>query len=291
MDAEWMPAKKRDNRRDRNNDLTDYFVYIDAQKYTSASEWEEKSPKCYEKALFDFDLFELCTVHMKESYNLCMSEAVSKVAKKYKCQREWRLASPRSYKVALQDIELFKRCTSHMKANVRIITKSDAINTARQFSTPIDWAFNSKETYSFARNNPLLYEDCISHMDSSDPFKPFSEIYLIKEGRKYTTCKEWKKCNPLTYLEAMKDSVVWNLATSHMKRKKRLWTEETLLIEARKYSSRTEWSNLSRSSYLKARKNKRVFNLCTEHMDISTQTPETDELLRLLTNRKYVIKT
>ena len=283
-------SKKRDNQRDRNNDISDYFVYVDAQKYTSASEWRELSPTLYEKAVSDFELFELCTVHMKESYNPWMNEAIFNIATKFKSQREWRLGSPRSYKTALQDIALFKRCTSHMKANVRIITQKDAVTAARQFSKPIDWAFNSRETYSFARNNPLLYETCISHMESSDPFKPFSEIFLIKEGRKYATCKEWKKNNPITYLEAMKDSVVWNLATSHMKKKKRLWTEETLLSEARKYSSITEWSNLSRSSYLKARKNRKIFKKCTEHMDQNIQIPETDDLLRLLVNRKPSIK-
>ncbi len=143
-------------------------VLTDAKKYSSRSEWQDKSVGAYEAAKL-YGWFEEAVEHMpKRAPNKDIKwskDAVLKDAKKFHFKKDWHNNSSGAYEAAKKN-GWFEQAVAHMgnkKATPLKWTKSKVLKNARKFNKKSKWKKNSPGAYSAAIKGGY-YKDAVAHM-------------------------------------------------------------------------------------------------------------------------------
>lgn len=262
--------------------------YTEALKYKTLKSWQRKSVKSFNIATKNGWLDD-CSKHMVEfdrnpmgywTKEKCLEEAL-----KYKTKSEWGSKSQTSYSVAHRKnwIEEF---SSHMlkKNENGYWTKERCLQRASNFSKIYDWRKNDYNSYIASHKHGFYYECCLifNIKRKSRKGRKGSKWTLekcLEEALKYTSKKDWRENNFVSYNNAKKNNWV-NICTENYPAKfyktknkpiklKKIVTLDDCLVSALKYKSKSEWRKKDSKNYLVAKKNNWL-DKCSKHMEQPT---------------------
>lgn len=157
-------------------------------------------------------------------------------AKKFNNVTEWSSKEMGAYLAAKQDQKLFNYVTKHFKRKKIKWDKKDILKIGLKYKKKIDWYRNDVSSYYTAYSRGWLNE-ATKHMDKYG----WTENKLRLSANKYQTFAEWFKNEPNAYNSALKNKIIFNKITKHLKRKTIKWSKASIIKSRLSYKSKKEW--------------------------------------------------
>ena len=141
------------------------IAIIPAKKYSSRSEWKNKSVSAY-SACLRLKLLDKATGHMKilnPKGKWSKKISVIQDAKKYSTKLTWMKNSSGAYEAAKNN-NWFDDATAHMKVLRKRWTKEEIIIDAKKYTTKVQWR-NASSGARMAARRLNCFEEATAHMN------------------------------------------------------------------------------------------------------------------------------
>ena len=189
---------------------------------------------------------------------------IIKEAKKYNTIKEWRSNLPygkNTYWASIRKGKKFhnfvlKNLSDPFSKNVlkdRKWSKKSIYLQAKKYSSLKDWRSDypiGTKTYHASLSTKGNFHNELCKKLNFIHF--WNKERIIKEASKYKSKKDWRKKSEGAYRYAIKDKLLFNLATKHMKNPHFKWSKNKILADALKYKTKKEWIMNSATAFRKS---------------------------------------
>jgi len=187
-------------------------IIEDAKKFSTKSEWAEKSSGAFDAARRS-GVYEEAVSHMPEYSHKWTKDRVLEEALKYKSLSEWRKHSGGSLTQA-RARGWFEEASMHMKKR-RAWSDEAILLDAKRFTTRSGWKAANPAAYKAARDRGLLERATVHMISAKKADGSWTKTAVLQEALKYKNRTEWKRNSSGSYSTAVKKG--WLIeASAHM---------------------------------------------------------------------------